>query len=976
LAGAERSLLQLVTELTRDHGALCSVVMPGEGPLHRAMADAGAAVIQAGYDWWGVAPPKKLPPEGRRILQPQAKALARKVLPYLAQIDPDVIWSQSIVNPWGAVAAGLLRKPHVWSVCEFGQLDYGIQFVAPFERVLQDVLSSSDLVYVNSRKVLETLFPQAGAKCRVLYRHIEIPGDLPEGGQTGLFRRSGALRLGVFASLRGSKGQEDAIHAVAELVREGRNVELVLAGYGEAKEEARLGSLIKTHRLEGHVYMTGFVQEVLRLMGETDVILFCSRNEAFGRVGVEAMLLGKPVVYADCLEYMIDGKTGLSYPVGDAAALAAGIRRLMDHPEERALLGAEAQRYARSRFSAEAYGGEVYKALSALRDSGTPGRVPSVLQDFITPEMAELIKVNPNQLDRESPRLTSPKQKKERSRNKREAGDLLPSTLRKMRKFLDRQQRSLGKRKLELTALVDEWKVRLSPNESNRLGRQPRLIALSGLFDEAWYRAAYAERVLKSADAIIHYLRIGAAMGLEPNPLFDSKWYIEHTPGIPKGINPLVHYIRYGRRRGAKPNAYWNPTLYLEANPDAGMLKNALRHYLNIGVHDDRLPEPVPDSTFHYEAEPAESCTSTTVRAIAFYLPQFHRIPENDQWWGNGFTEWTNVRSAEPQFHGHYQPHEPHLDVGYYDLTDPTVMVRQAEMARRFGIHGFCFHHYWFGGKRLLEKPVEWLLQTGKPDFPFCLCWANENWTRRWDGAEHELLIAQKHSAQDDQQFILDVIRFFRDPRYIRISGKPLLIVYRPSLLPNPRATFSRWRKACKREGIGEVYLAGAQSFGFEDPRPLELDAAVEFPPHAATVSRVKPCDHGLPAHTEFNGLLYSYRQALLYTMSRRTPPYKAFPAVMPSWDNTARLKKKGRIFVNSSPRAYYSWLRHAVMEARSRFEGDERLVFINAWNEWAEGCHLEPDQRYGYAWLNTTSRAVLAGQSVERSSKALTKVI
>ena len=174
---------------------------------------------------------------------------------------------------------------------------------------------------------------------------------------------------------------------------------------------------------------------------------------------------------------------------------------------------------------------------------------------------------------------------------------------------------------------------------------------------------------------------------------------------------------------------------------------------------------------------------------------------------GEGFTEWTNVRRGRPQFWGHYQPHTPHPDVGYYDLADPNVMEKQAEMARQFGIHGFCFYYYWFNGRRLLEMPTDRMLSNGKPDFPFCFCWANENWTRRWDGQEHEVLMEQKHSYDSDERFILDLLPALRDRRYIRIAGRPLLAVYRPGLLPDSKAIFAHWREVCRREGLGRSIL-------------------------------------------------------------------------------------------------------------------------------------------------------------------------
>lgn len=353
----------------------------------------------------------------------------------------------------------------------------------------------------------------------------------------------------------------------------------------------------------------------------------------------------------------------------------------------------------------------------------------------------------------------------------------------------------------------------------------------------------------------------------------------------------------------------------------------------------------------------ARSANSRSPRLIAFYLPQFHPIKENDEWWGKGFTEWRNVVKARPSFHGHYQPHLP-TDLGYYDLRVPEVMDQQAELAQTYGIAGFCYYYYWFNGHRLLERPLNEMLQRGKPDFPFCICWANENWTRRWDGAEEELLIKQVHCPESDAQFIRDVIPILKDPRYIKVQGKPILLVYRANILPTPLNTTRTWRDICAEEGIPSIHLCAIQSFGLTDPRPYGFDAGVEFPPHN---------DHWLinprrmpGLEPDFEGNIEDYFEVAYARMNASPTDYVQYRGIMPSWDNTARRGKRAHILINSSPTAYEHWLRFLVAKARERSSIQESLIFVNAWNEWAEGTHLEPDEKYGYAYLEATRRALL----------------
>ena len=409
-------------------------------------------------------------------------------------------------------------------------------------------------------------------------------------------------------------------------------------------------------------------------------------------------------------------------------------------------------------------------------------------------------------------------------------------------------------------------------------------------------------------------------------------------------VEPFTHFVSRGRTEGRKTT---EETISFEAYRPA----------------------------FDIPREPTVSADPSlvpTVKAIAFYLPQFHPIPENDRWWGEGFTEWNNVRAGRPNFPGHYQPHVP-TGLGYYDLRETEVLQNQTELAKAYGIYGFCFYYYWFGGKVLLDLPIRRMLESGKPDFPFCICWANENWTRRWDGLEDDVLIAQSHSPEDDVNFIRRVENVLLQKNYIRVRGKPLLLVYRPSLFPDSLETTERWRDYFRRKGHGELHLVMVRSFHDQTaPEVYGFDAAVQFPPHfpAATItSLIAGKDE------KFKGTIYDYtelRRAALEQLITASSTGKTYAAVMPSWDNTARRGSHAVIWANSSPESYYEWLSATVEQVQKKEESDERLIFINAWNEWAEGCHLEPDEKYGHAWLNATALALRPpARSLPRTSLA-----
>lgn len=343
------------------------------------------------------------------------------------------------------------------------------------------------------------------------------------------------------------------------------------------------------------------------------------------------------------------------------------------------------------------------------------------------------------------------------------------------------------------------------------------------------------------------------------------------------------------------------------------------------------------------------------VRLIAFFLTQFHPTDENDRWWGKGFTEWTNVTKAGPLFAGHYQPHLP-TDLGFYDLRLKETRLDQIKLAKEYGVDGFCYHYYWFSGERILNKPLDAMLADPEHDMPFCLCWANENWTRRWDAADHEVLMAQRYLPEDDLNFIKDLIPFFNDSRYIHVDGAPYLIVYRPQHLPDARKTLKVWREYCQSIGIPRIYVVAALTHGNEDYEQYGFDGGVEFPPHNLRSANVNP---QIEFYAPFYGNVMEYHAIAESYLNRTYPQSNVFPSVFPAWDNTARTHARALVVLNGTPQNYEYWLAATLRNTRSKFPGQERLVFVNAWNEWAEGTHLEPDQWLGFAYLHATYEAV-----------------
>ncbi|SCX92389.1 Glycosyltransferase WbsX [Nonlabens sp. Hel1_33_55] len=352
------------------------------------------------------------------------------------------------------------------------------------------------------------------------------------------------------------------------------------------------------------------------------------------------------------------------------------------------------------------------------------------------------------------------------------------------------------------------------------------------------------------------------------------------------------------------------------------------------------------------------------IKSIAIHLPQFHPIPENDGWWGKGFTEWTNVVKARPLFEEHYQPHLP-ADLGFYDLRLEESRLAQEKLAKDYGIYGFCYYHYWFTGKKILETPLNRKRQNKKEDLPFMMCWANENWTRVWNGGDKDVLLEQKYSSEDDLNHIHHLFEYFKDDRYIKVDGKPVFIVYRPDLFPDMTATLSLWRNEAQKAGFPDLYLGNALSF--EDEQGI-FDFSIDFQPKFSerpqplSYSRMKNYIRAAKNKLGLNDsnsldLVYDYDDFVDLQISKSFKE-KKYPGITPGWDNTARRKEGYFVLHDSTPEKYEKWLDHIVTNYPWN-DMPESFLFINAWNEWAEGNHLEPCAKWGLDYLETTNKVL-----------------
>ncbi len=479
--------------------------------------------------------------------------------------------------------------------------------------------------------------------------------------------------------------------------------------------------------------------------------------------------------------------------------------------------------------------------------------------------------------------------------------------------------------------LVPHWEPPKAPQAS--------AILASGMFDTGWFATHDPTVAVTGKHPLDQYLSQPSLFASAPSEAFAAPQY-RHTrdEAARAGINPLLHYLNTVPRDHRHGGAERMRATMAETDHAAERFRGGLfaQEPLPAVTHDDGLP-----------------------RVFAFHLPQFHPIPENDWAHGPGFSEWHNVTKAKPLFRGHYQPKIPG-ELGYYDLRAADVLRDQITLAREYGISGFCFYYYYFKGRKLLYRPVDTFLKSDI-DAPFMLLWANENWTKRWDGGDDEVIIAQDHSREDDLAFLRELVPIFADRRYEKVNGKPILMIYKVHLFPDIRATVELWRREIERHGFPGIYLVMVDDWArnLDHPREFGFDASYEIPSNIVPEEVLSKQTENLDLVSGFDGRIVDYPKFAAYHLGRPTPNYRRFRTVMLPWDNTARYGTRAMVHINGLGESYRLWLLQVLLDTHRANPPAERIVFLHSWNEWCEGTYLEPDGKNGRFFLEETRMAI-----------------
>ncbi len=498
-----------------------------------------------------------------------------------------------------------------------------------------------------------------------------------------------------------------------------------------------------------------------------------------------------------------------------------------------------------------------------------------------------------------------------------------------------------------------------------KLSSDYKIVKKSGLFDEEYYLRAYSDIRKADIPPLKHFCEFGWRENRNPSSAFNTEIYLNDNPSIKNlDINPLIDFIN--NNEFIEPSTNLSRILLIVKNiiKHPSVIKKILYEIKVSGIRNTykhHMEHTLADYKYYEEQQDySTSIKHNSVKILSYYLPQFHPIPENDEWHGKGFTEWTKVKSVNSLFQGHFQQHIPHKDIGYYLLDSTKTLKNQADMMRKSGLYGQIFYHYWFTGKLILEDPAKMLLDNKDIDMPFSFCWANENWTKKWDGNDDDILLEQVYSDEDARNFIRYLIPFFQDTRYITIENRPVLYVYRPSSIPDVKEYTDIWKEECSRAGVEEPYIIAVLTRGAVAPNDFHMDAGVERILHDWTNGNVPDIKAKLNSFTKLKGSILSYGEvADFYENQIDSKDFTYFRSISPVWDNTARYNDEAFLLHKSTPQRFQKWLENLVAYTQETLSEDKHFIVVNAWNEWAEGAHLEPDTYYGYSYLNSIGRVL-----------------
>lgn len=884
LNGAERCLFDLASKFVK-RGIECCVVLHDDGPLKKLCNLNGVPVyiIQASVTWWCKQNGFGYNAYDDLTFFNISENIRNHLLPLVKNLHPNLIYSQTIVKPIGAILAQMAEIPHITSAREYGELDHGFNFRFGFRKSMQAIYEDSDIMFTLTNDVRNVLLGNDSKRASTVYISLSLD-EKKLGNLQVAYRqinKNKTVKLCVLASIQESKGQLDAVRACKILIDSGYKIELNFYGYYQSHYMQQIQAFINKNNLSSYINVLPFDPNNLKLIYNADILLSCSVCEAFGRTMLEAALLKRPFVYANSggpKEVFKDGVHALAYDCGDYKQLAEKIMETIEEPLAVETRVETAYLYVKDNFNDQRY---VETQISAIEN---------MLPNWKKRDQSACAK-----LIEESLQYAHTTKAIKRLKN---VIDLLLPHGSKRRKFI-------------------KYAIFMPLN-------------LTYKTIQYFYHHGFVATMVKILDSNKYTRLINKTI-----ICLKDKGIVYTVRKITKKLfHCIVSYI---------PNG-------IAHNQD--LRKESYSIYQNNFDFSDKTAD---------------------IKALAFYLPQFYPIKENNKFYGHEFTEWDDAKKTTPKLSQHCQPRLPHTEIGEYELADVHVMLNQVKLAKQHGIYGFCFHYYWLNGKCLFEKPVEILLNHPEIDIPFCLCWSNPNGIKNSTVMYDEVLVKQHDSANDIEMFILDLKKYLEDKRYICIDGKPVIIVNNPIQTPNIKEVLAGWRDKAKVHGIGEILIwiirsnaASALSLGIED----SIDAEIDFPLHweQDAKSTIRPIDF----LDEAKGKVFDYLKLLYKPIVKNSKPL--YPCCIIALNNSIKRNKSFTIFDKFSFSSYYQCLRRSVDFVRKNLTEPERFLFINTWNGLAECSYLEPDEKYGYAAINTTSLALFGMRFVSSGNSACDK--